>query len=186
MTLWAPQRAMSALPPKADMCDTTRHVRFGPKADIGKRILQTRRALLLPRPRQRRPRAFDAETCRSCTSDDDAKRVGRGGANATSFGSIRRAWRMGAYRQCNRHRYPEGVLRSFSHETRWNLHGRWSGAKDRQHKAALFCFIPSQSDSFDRWRCLHLRGTEIRLVRRPAPLPGLTRRSSPHVVEVTN
>jgi len=25
---------MSALPPKADMCDATRYVRFGPKADI--------------------------------------------------------------------------------------------------------------------------------------------------------
>jgi hypothetical protein len=26
--------AMSALPPKADMCGATRDVRFGPKADI--------------------------------------------------------------------------------------------------------------------------------------------------------
>src|SRR5262249_50927886 len=28
-----PQTVMSALPPKADMCDATREVRFGPKAD---------------------------------------------------------------------------------------------------------------------------------------------------------
>jgi hypothetical protein len=28
-----PQRAMSALPPKADMCIATSDVRFGPKAD---------------------------------------------------------------------------------------------------------------------------------------------------------
>jgi len=30
-----PQKAMSALPPKADMCGATGDVRFGPKADIG-------------------------------------------------------------------------------------------------------------------------------------------------------
>src|SRR5262245_9851178 len=30
-----PQKAMSALPLKADMCIATPHVRFGPKADIG-------------------------------------------------------------------------------------------------------------------------------------------------------
>jgi hypothetical protein len=30
----APQKAMSALPLKADMCGATRHVRFGPEADI--------------------------------------------------------------------------------------------------------------------------------------------------------
>jgi len=29
-----PQKAMSALPPKADMCGAARDVRFGPKADI--------------------------------------------------------------------------------------------------------------------------------------------------------
>src|SRR5262249_22563266 len=29
-----PQKVMSALPPKADMCGATRDVRFGPKADI--------------------------------------------------------------------------------------------------------------------------------------------------------
>jgi hypothetical protein len=29
----APQKVMSALPPKADMCGATRDVRFGPKAD---------------------------------------------------------------------------------------------------------------------------------------------------------
>jgi hypothetical protein len=29
-----PQKAMTALHPKADMCGATRHVRFGPKADI--------------------------------------------------------------------------------------------------------------------------------------------------------
>jgi hypothetical protein len=28
------QKVMSALPPKADMCDATGDVRFGPKADI--------------------------------------------------------------------------------------------------------------------------------------------------------
>ena len=31
---FAVQNAMSALPPKADMCSATRHVRFVPKADI--------------------------------------------------------------------------------------------------------------------------------------------------------
>jgi hypothetical protein len=30
-----PQQAMSALPPKADMCGAVAYVRFGPKADIG-------------------------------------------------------------------------------------------------------------------------------------------------------
>ena len=30
----AVQNAMSALPPKADMCSATQHVRFVPKADI--------------------------------------------------------------------------------------------------------------------------------------------------------
>jgi hypothetical protein len=29
-----PHNAMSALPPKADMCSANRHVCFGPKADI--------------------------------------------------------------------------------------------------------------------------------------------------------
>jgi hypothetical protein len=29
-----PQKAMSALPPKADMCGATRDVRFGPIADV--------------------------------------------------------------------------------------------------------------------------------------------------------
>ena len=31
---FAVQYAMSALPPKADMCGATRDVRYGPKADI--------------------------------------------------------------------------------------------------------------------------------------------------------
>jgi hypothetical protein len=31
---FAPQKCMSALPPKADMCGATRYVRFGPIADI--------------------------------------------------------------------------------------------------------------------------------------------------------
>jgi hypothetical protein len=31
---FAAQTGMSALPPKADMCSATRHVRFVPKADI--------------------------------------------------------------------------------------------------------------------------------------------------------
>jgi hypothetical protein len=30
----APQKVMSALPPKADMCGATRDVRFGPIADM--------------------------------------------------------------------------------------------------------------------------------------------------------
>jgi|GEM_PF-2808958 hypothetical protein len=36
---FAPQKAMSALPPKADMCGAIRDVRFGPKADMGHPIL---------------------------------------------------------------------------------------------------------------------------------------------------
>jgi hypothetical protein len=28
-------RVMSALPPEADVCGANRHVRYGPKADIG-------------------------------------------------------------------------------------------------------------------------------------------------------
>jgi len=36
---YAVQKCMSALPPKADMCDATRHVCFGPKADINHRVL---------------------------------------------------------------------------------------------------------------------------------------------------
>ena len=31
---YAVQRAMSALPPKADMCSATKDVRYGPKADM--------------------------------------------------------------------------------------------------------------------------------------------------------
>jgi hypothetical protein len=34
------QLAMSALPPKADMCGAARDVRFGPKADISPMVLQ--------------------------------------------------------------------------------------------------------------------------------------------------
>jgi hypothetical protein len=34
---FAPQKAMSALPPKADMCSATAHVCYGPIADIGHR-----------------------------------------------------------------------------------------------------------------------------------------------------
>ena len=34
----APQNGMSALPPKADMCDAARDVRFGPIADIPQSI----------------------------------------------------------------------------------------------------------------------------------------------------
>jgi hypothetical protein len=33
---FALQEAMSALPPKADMCSAAVHVRFGPKADISR------------------------------------------------------------------------------------------------------------------------------------------------------
>src|SRR5262249_27693672 len=32
--IFAPQKAMSALPSKADICGATRDVRFGPKADM--------------------------------------------------------------------------------------------------------------------------------------------------------
>jgi hypothetical protein len=32
---FTPQKVMSVLPPKADVCGATRDVRFGPKADIG-------------------------------------------------------------------------------------------------------------------------------------------------------
>src|SRR5262249_36936551 len=39
---FAPQKVMSALPPKADMCDANRDVRFGPKADIGLTALVTK------------------------------------------------------------------------------------------------------------------------------------------------
>jgi hypothetical protein len=47
-----PQKAMSALSPKADMCDATRDVRFGPEADIAS---LTR----LPRQRERAESAAD-------------------------------------------------------------------------------------------------------------------------------
>src|SRR5215831_3869288 len=33
---FAPQKGHVALPPKADMCGANTHVRFGPKADIGR------------------------------------------------------------------------------------------------------------------------------------------------------
>jgi hypothetical protein len=36
---FVPQKVMSALPPKADMCGANRHVCFGPKADIAARLL---------------------------------------------------------------------------------------------------------------------------------------------------
>ena len=35
---FAAQKGMSALPPKADMCSATRHVRFVPIADIRKML----------------------------------------------------------------------------------------------------------------------------------------------------
>jgi hypothetical protein len=35
---YAVQKGMSALPPKADMCGATAHVRFGPKADVASLI----------------------------------------------------------------------------------------------------------------------------------------------------
>src|SRR5262245_1372700 len=54
------QTAMSALPPKADMCSATRDVRFGPKADIrfyrseraysGARLLRSGMSEILIRP----------------------------------------------------------------------------------------------------------------------------------------
>jgi hypothetical protein len=42
---FAPQKAMSALPPKADMCGARADVRFGPIADIG-RIYSIRLVLI--------------------------------------------------------------------------------------------------------------------------------------------
>ena len=38
-----PQKVMSALPPKADMCGAARDVRFGPKADM--RLIRSHRQL---------------------------------------------------------------------------------------------------------------------------------------------
>ena len=38
---FAVHKRMSALPPKADMCSATRHVRFVPKADIHQPIRGT-------------------------------------------------------------------------------------------------------------------------------------------------
>src|SRR5215471_2027961 len=38
---YAVQHGMSALHPKADMCGATRHVRFGPKADMSNRSKAT-------------------------------------------------------------------------------------------------------------------------------------------------
>jgi hypothetical protein len=35
----APQKVMSALPPKADMCGAATDVRFGPKADISAQLI---------------------------------------------------------------------------------------------------------------------------------------------------
>ena len=40
---FAVQKGMSALPPIADMCSATRHVRFVPIADIGSSIRSPRR-----------------------------------------------------------------------------------------------------------------------------------------------
>ena len=39
---FAPQKAVAALPPKADMCDTLADVRFVPKADIASLIQSPR------------------------------------------------------------------------------------------------------------------------------------------------
>jgi hypothetical protein len=39
---FAPQKAMSALPPKADMCSAIGDVRFGPKADMVGRTLSVK------------------------------------------------------------------------------------------------------------------------------------------------
>ena len=47
------QNAMSALPPKADMCGALAHVRFVPIADIGMEVW-TLREQLLERPAERR------------------------------------------------------------------------------------------------------------------------------------
>ena len=41
-------RAMSALPPKADMCDAKPNVRFVPKADIANRLYFLTRRWMLP------------------------------------------------------------------------------------------------------------------------------------------
>ena len=40
---FAPQKAMSALPPKADMCGAARDVRFGPIADIDHMLIPERK-----------------------------------------------------------------------------------------------------------------------------------------------
>ena len=47
----AVQNVMSALPPKADMCGATRHVRFVPIADIGLRSLYYLGGIVLFSPR---------------------------------------------------------------------------------------------------------------------------------------
>jgi hypothetical protein len=44
--IYAPQKAMSALPPKADVCGALACVCFGPKADIGQRYSITSSARL--------------------------------------------------------------------------------------------------------------------------------------------
>ena len=44
---FAPQKVMSALPPKADMCGAARDVRYGPEADIGRITRSLRRLRLI-------------------------------------------------------------------------------------------------------------------------------------------
>jgi hypothetical protein len=44
-----PQKAMSALPPKADMCGANTNVRFGPEADINPKTILWRYSELIIR-----------------------------------------------------------------------------------------------------------------------------------------
>jgi hypothetical protein len=54
---FAPQNVMSAVPPKADMCDATSDVRFGPLADMPPfiRSPHRRHSGALPEPSDRVP-----------------------------------------------------------------------------------------------------------------------------------
>jgi len=74
----APQKVMSALPPKADMCSATANVCFGPKADIAPpdgypRIYfnpTSREQQCRPRTRLRSPRHnFTAHRCPALSAD---------------------------------------------------------------------------------------------------------------------
>jgi hypothetical protein len=53
-----PQKAMSALPPKADMCSAIRDVRFGPKADMATDYSTTSSTIESRPAGKARPNAF--------------------------------------------------------------------------------------------------------------------------------